>query len=279
MKKLLLVFSICCGTAYGQDAGAMAAQQAMQDMQNATTAAQLSMQLSQPDNLMMTRNANVYAGFPYNIGGVLSLPVAPGIVKPGTKVPINFSRDRYAQIYYTTDGWTPTTESTRYRSPLRINATTRLQAMALEPDSGRRMYISANYEIAGGVTEPGALVVEGGVLRAGTAIRLATGAEISSQTAHVGDSATIVLDEDVKVGDRVVAAKGTAVEAVLTGVSPADGVAAGKLVFAVRGMNAYGVVIPLSGSETLEGRGGKAAVIEPGMGLTATVAGDVVLAP
>jgi len=132
----------------------MAAQQAMQDMQNATTAAQLSMQLSQPDNLMMTRNANVYAGFPYNIGGVLSLPVAPGIVKPGTKVPINFSRDRYAQIYYTTDGWTPTTESTRYRSPLRINATTRLQAMALEPDSGRRMYISANYEIAGGDCDP-----------------------------------------------------------------------------------------------------------------------------
>ena len=256
-----------------------ASQQAMQDAQNAAQAAQLSMQLSQPDYLPMARKANVYAGFPYSVNGVLRLPVAPGMVKEGRRVAIKWQSSEFAQIFYTTDGWTPTTESARYRSPLKIGATTHLEAMALEPGSGRRMYISADYEIAGGAAEPEALVVEGGVLRLGTAIRLATGAEISSQTAHVGDTAAIVLDEDLKAGDRVLAAKGSAVDAVLTGVAAANGNAGGKLVFAVRGLSANGRAIPLSGSETLEGRAGKQAVIQPGMGLTATVAKDVTLGP
>jgi hypothetical protein len=99
----------------------------------------------------------------------------------------------------------------------------------------------------------------------------------------VGDKIPLLLDQDIKVGETVVAAKGTPVDAVLT---VADHAAKrnvpGDLVFEVRSLNVHGVSIPLKGGETLEGEGGrkpKEAVIEPGMAVTVAVAADTTLKP
>jgi hypothetical protein len=121
------------------------------------------------------------------------------------------------------------------------------------------------------------------VLRAGTAVRLVTSSEVSSQSAGVGDKLPLLLDQDIKVGDTVVAAKGTPVDAVLTVADPAaKRTGPGDLVFEVRTLNAQGKSIPLTGGETLEGKAGrrpKEAVIEPGMTVTVAVAADTQLKP
>jgi uncharacterized Zn ribbon protein len=106
--------------------------------------------------------------------------------------------------------------------------------------------------------------------------------EVSSQTAEVGDRIPLLLDQDIKVGDTVVVAKGTPVDAVLTVADPAKYHVPGDLVFEVHSLNVRGVSIPLKGGETLEGEAGrkaKEAVIEPGMVVTAAVAADTTLKP
>ena len=90
---------------------------------------------------------------------------------------------------------------------------------------------------------------------------------------------TILLDEDLKVGDTVVAAKGTPVDAVVTLAVPAKNGAAGELAFEVRSLTLPGQTVPLIGSEMLEGGVAKDAVIEPGRTLTARVTKETQLNP
>jgi hypothetical protein len=97
---------------------------------------------------------------------------------------------------------------------------------------------------------------------------------MSSETAKVGDRASLLLDQDVKIGDTLVAAKGTPVDAIVTRADPVAGAAAGDLVFEVRSLTLQGKTIPLHGGEILEGQSGKEAIIRPGMVVMATVALD-----
>jgi hypothetical protein len=126
------------------------------------------------------------------------------------------------------------------------------------------------------------LVTDGG-LHAGTRLRLITSTEVSSQTAQVGDKIPLLLDQDIKVGDTVVAAKGTSVDGIFVIVDPADKRSGpGDMVFEVRTLNVQGKQIPLTGGETLEGQPGrtpKDAAIEPGMVVTVSVAADTPLKP
>jgi len=262
-------------------ASQQASQQAMQDLQQASQqAAQQAMQ-----NMMNTYTPTANAWPVFGVPNQPSLSVKSGNVKPGTKVRIKWRyADNYAAVYYTTDGWTPTTSSALYEGPIPIDNTTQLQAIAVSPCMTRSPVAHAEYTVLGprSPTPPLALSADG-VLHSGTRLHLATSSTVSSKTAHVGDKIGILLDQDVKAGDVVVLPKGTPFPVVLTVARPAarhD--MPGNLAFDVYSINAQGKSIRVSGGETLEGEAGwkpKEAVIEPGMNFTVVVAADTPLLP
>jgi len=207
--------------------------------------------------------------------------IKSGTVPAGTKIYLK-SETHYATLYYTTNGWTPTTQSAKYTGPITINANTHLEVIAIGPNFQRSAVEHADYKVANSpapVLETTVVVPEDGTLRAGTPVRVAfAGKEIDSASASVGDEITVVLDEDVKLGGAVVAPKGSPVKAALTIADPGDGNGPGDLVFEVHSVDVAGKRVPLFGGETLEGaKGGKDAKITPGMTAMAFVAADVSL--
>jgi len=297
MNATLLVLVLGAVSAYGQDdAGMMAAQQASQQtiqaglqaaqqmQQDMQFAAQANQQLAQQMTQNLTDASSAYS-WP-----VVGNPVQPtfsvksGKVKPGTAVRIKWRvSDNYAAVYYTTDGWTPTTASTRYNGPIPIDVTTQLQAVALSLNKSLSPIAHAEYTVVGPATPiPPRSLPADGVLRAGTRLHLVTNSTVNSKTAHVGDTLSVLLDQDVKAGDAVVILKGTPVAADLTIARPARYSVPGDLVFEARSVNVPVKLIPVSGGETLEGETAwkpTEAQIEPGMRFTVTVTADATLKP
>ena len=208
----------------------------------------------------------------------------PGTVQPGTKISIR-SETHYATLYYTTNGWTPTTQSAKYTGPITINSSTHLEVIAVGPNFVRSAVERADFQVPNSpapVLESTVVVPEDGTLRAGTPVRVAfTGKEIDSESAAVGDEITVVLDEQVKLAETVLAPKGAPVSASLTFADPAHGSAPGDLVFEIHSVEIAGKRVPLFGGETLEGAkavlGSKNAKIKPGMTATAFVAADTLV--
>ncbi len=293
MKAVLLVFVLGIASAYGQDAGMMAAQQANQITMQAQQTAQQMMDQATISSLQSTINmqqamANTSSpGCPGPIIGAALQPtfsVKEGKVAAGTQVRIK-SATHYATIYYTTDGWSPTKASMRYTGPIIINAETHIQAMALGPNLVHSSIARVDYTVDAPATPSVAQTPlnTDGMLRAGTTLHLVTSSVVSSQTAQVGDKISLLLDQDVKAGDTVIAAKGTPVDAVITVADPAEKRdIPGDIVFEVRSINVAGKSIPLIGGETLEGEHGKKpkdAIINPGMVVTTYVSADTLLKP
>lgn len=322
-SAVLLMLVIVCGSAFGQNAGALAAQQAMQAAQEANQQAAQQAQLANQqaiDDLHRANEQAMQAGeqarqqmindmdkahsteptLAYTLPP--SFSVKAGTVAAGTTVRVK-SNTRYAVIYYTTNGWSPTTSSKRYEGPITINATTQLRAIAVAPYSAQSAIMSARYEVKGtqASTEPAALITDG-VLRAGTHLHLVTVSTISSKTAQVGDDLKVTLNQDLKVGDEVVVPKGTPVEAIVTQADPAGHAGTpGNVSFEIKSLTVQGMKILLKGGESLEGANhydkaksflvipvvglaglavrGDEAVITPGMTLTASVAADAPLHP
>lgn len=296
MKFVAVIFLLSIASAYGQDAGTIAIQQANDQALMATQTA-LQMQQQALQTTLMTNQimqTNDIGNFPESSGPVVGVAleptfsVKPGKIEPGTLVRIK-SATHYATIYYTTDGWTPTAASARYTGPIPVNANLHVQAIAIGPNLLHSSVARADYWVtAPSVAAPAASIkqpalVTDGVLRAGTPLRLKVAAEVSSSTAQVGDKVPLLLDQDLKVGDTVVAAEGTPVDAILIAADPASKHnVPGDLVFKVRTLTAAGKTIPLTGGQTLEGQGGrnpKNAVIDPGLTLIAIVAKDTPLQP
>ncbi len=307
MKAIVLVLVLGSVSAFGQDPGALAAQQAAQQaMQASQQASQQAMQNMQQASQQAAQQAQNNAQ--QNSGPVIAITRQPtfsvkgGVVAAGTTVRMKCST-HYAVIYYTTNGWTPTTTSRRYIGPIPINATTQLQAIAVAPNFGRSLIARANYTVEAPAmpAQPVALAADG-TLHAGTRLHLVTNSTANSKTAQVGDNLSLLLDQDVKVGDTIVVPKGTPVDATITQADPAGHSGApGDVAFEVRSFTVHGAQIPLYGGETLEGANhysarnfmlipvlgiipavatrGDEAEIKPGMTFTAAVAADTPLHP
>lgn len=266
-------------------------EQAIRDSQLASDQAMRDSQRAAPDStpaIAMTRTPE--------------FSVQAGEVAPGTKVRLKCPT-HYAVIYYTTNGWTPTTSSRRYTGPIPIDATTEIQVMAIAPNMVHSLVARAVYTVPGSAkqVEPLALTSEG-LLAEGTSLHLVTAAAADSKSAQVGDTLHLLLDQDIKSGDTIVVPKGTPVEATITQADPAGHAGMpGDLAFVVHELRVNGTVVPLEGGETLEGvnhygkvKGlilipgvgiaglavhGDEAQIKPGMVFTASVARDTHLQP
>jgi hypothetical protein len=234
-----------------------------------------------------------------DLTGQPALSIKSGEVESGTTMRIK-CHTRRAVIYYTTNGWTPTIASHRYLEPIKINSSMELQAIAVAPHMARSLVAKADYTVQGPRTsiQPVALPANG-VLLAGTRLHLVTGSQLNSRTAQVGDTISILLNQEITAGNAILLPKGTPVQATITLADPAGHAGVpGELAFAVHSLTAKGLAIPLAGGETLEGanhydaRGlllvpvaaivsltarGDEAQIKPGMEFTVAVAKDTPL--
>jgi hypothetical protein len=208
----------------------MAQQNAQQAMQQAQQAAQtFQQQAAQSDPAPV---CCIAAGKP-------KFSVKPGTYVSAKTVKITDST-RGAIIYYTTDGWTPTTSSNRYLGPVTIGSTTTLQAIAVFPyygpyeqGFGRSLVVSAQYTISSASPQAASTLPnppapaqavsaapsDGRLMLAqGTPVPLTFEADVSSKTASVGDPVPLKLGEDLQIGNVVVAPKGTPTSALVTQV-------------------------------------------------------------
>jgi hypothetical protein len=221
-------------------------------------------------------------------------------------------KTRGAVVYYTTDGWTPTTNSLRYTGPLTFTSTTTLQAIAVAPDMPRSRIASGLYTVnlpaAQSSTGTGAAVTssasagtvpDGRMVSKGTLVPLVFVSDYSSRKADVGDKINLTLANDLKIGDVVIASKGATAIVNVTGAHKA-GIAGlpGFIAFEAESLTIDGTVVKLQGTAAKEGREiqvspatfglalvpagvllvrGNEAEIKPGSVFTATVAQDTKL--
>ena len=292
---ILSVLVLSSVLAVGQDAATMAAQQAAQAAQlanqQAMQAAQLAnqqamaatQQVSQDNQRAMqqSQQAAQQAALPQIV------PMPRFSVKQGTypgPLTVKIKPPRETTVYYTTDGWTPTKESTRYTGPIAINRTTTLQAVAIYNGIWKSFTASATYKVsspiqaapvedknpanAAPMAPNSSLAMR--ILTQGTPVRLAFASDLSSKTADIGDKIPMILVQDIKVGDVVLVKKGTPAVGLVTG---ADGKhilgVPGQIIFEANSLTVDGVEVKLRGGAVKEApyRSGAmlSAMIVPGL--------------
>jgi hypothetical protein len=293
MRTLLMALILALSASLAQaqdDAAAMAAQQAVQaqaqiqqqlaDMQaasqQATQQLQQSMQQAQDDS-QQAPTAPPFAAKP-------KFSLKPGKYSQPETVKIT-DTTRGAIVYYTTDGWTPTRSSKRYRGPVTIDSTSTLQAIAIAPYYQRSIVASARYTVnTPAAPASAASAAPTAQPRPHIRVPLVFASSVSSRTASVGDKISLTLADDLKVGDVTLASKGSPATAVITAVDKTGmGGAPGVVTFEAESLSANGKTIDLRGGATLEGEAKppNAAVLIPYAGfLTLLKHGkDAVIAP
>jgi hypothetical protein len=303
----LLTLTLAVSFVLAQDPGMQAAQQANDQMtQAAQQANQAMMQNAQQAAQNVPQCYRCFAAKP-------QFSVKPGKYSSAVTLRIKDST-RGAVIYYTTDGWTPTADSTRYIGPITIDSTTTLQAVAISPYGGRSRVATAVYTLSVlapspvaqvAVTTPNLTAAPSAppnlLLARGTAVPFVFTSDVSSKTADVGDKISLMLAEDVKVGDVAVVKKGTPAVATVTEVDKTGmGGVPGAVFFHVDSLQAGSALIKLHGGATKEGQDkvgkaiglmfvpvvpaglfvhGKDAEIKQGAPFTAFVDADISLSP
>lgn len=246
-----------------QDPGTLAAMQANQQaMQAAQLANQQAMQATQQANdaaMQAAQSSSTYAAaYSYTLPAKFS--VKSGTYNAPTTVKLS-TRSRGAVIYYTTDGWTPTPASPRYRGPITIDTTTTLQAIAVAPSCAPSVVSSAQYIIAGTDDHASALTppafppfpIPYGARP--VPVELEFGANVSSQTAQVGDKIPMTLVSDLVV-DNTVVKQGASATVTITGVDKsATAGRPGVISFEADTLDSAGGEIPLLGGATRQGAG------------------------
>jgi hypothetical protein len=280
---LSVVLSIVmCASA--QDAGTLAAQQAAQAAQQANTMATQAAQQAAQSAQAAQAQATPSTQFTYPVAARPKFSAKGGTYSSPVTVKIKDSA-RGAVIYYTTDGWTPTTSSTRYTGPITISSTTTLQAMAIIPQLplSRSRLATASYKISGAQwpapTVPSAdvkttatLDLAKPMLPRGMTVPLVFSSDVTSRTADVGDKISLALADDIKVGNVILVKKGTPVVGTVTEADKARSFGRpGEVFFQVDYLQIDGTTVKLNGSAALEGRDkvGTAiglAAIPPGIG-------------
>jgi hypothetical protein len=294
---VLLILGVSSSLAQAQDnLGAQIAQQAaveaqqqafMQSQQAAQQAMDQARQANQDAMRAMDQQmqAAAYPGPATTYVAKPSFSVKPGTYTTPQTVKIKESA-RGSIIYYTTDGWTPTPDSMRYSGPIAINATTKLQAIAIGPYGARSRVATAQYTLVLSPTiasstaaaKDGSAALSGSaadyaaapgpetpvpaattpgqlILRAGTVVPLVFATTVNSKTTDVGDKIPLTLAEDLKDGDTVLVKKGAPAFAIVTEAdgSRGDGVP-GEIAFAVDSLNVNGKRVKLNGSAFKEGQ-------------------------
>jgi Chitobiase/beta-hexosaminidase C-terminal domain len=247
----------------------MANQQAMQDLQTATQqASQAGQQAMQDAQTAAQNSSSGWVGMP--MAATPKLSVKSGTY-PGTITLRMKDKTRGAVMYYTTDGWTPTAQSTRYVGPIHITSTTHLQVIAIAPSFIRSPIATASYVLPGSTpdTSPAPAAANSAVplepatkaatakliLPKGAEVPLVVTADVTSKKLEIGDTVPMALAQDLTVDGVVVAKKGTPATATVIQVDGAAIVGQpGTITFAVHALDVPGNAIPLDGTKTKEGQ-------------------------
>jgi hypothetical protein len=173
---------------------------------------------------------------------------------------------RGAVIYYSTDGWTPTVSSLRYRGPILIDSSTTLQAIAAAPYSTPSTVASVEYIISNPLRPSPIAPATGSVNE--IPVPLLFDADVNSRTASVGDSIPLTLAADLLLDGEIVK-RGTAATGTVTQVDHAGmGGAPGSLSFEIDALQMPGGPLQLRGGASREGKSNppNAAILIPLVG-------------
>jgi hypothetical protein len=243
------------------DPAAAATQASEQASKQAMQALQQAMQDAQRANEQAMANLNNAS---QNNTPVVAMTMPPKIsVKPGTYTkPITVrlsNRSRGAIMYYTTDGWTPTTASTRYVGPFTIDSTTKLQVIAIAPYCARSMVASAIYTFPGSTSASSASLTSPPASTStdplATPVHFVFAADVNSKSAEIGDKIPLTLAADLTIGGTVVARKGAHASVTIMQVDKTGaGGAPGTLEFQIDPLVTDAGPLKLRGSNILEGK-------------------------
>ena len=230
-------------------------QQQVQQQQELT-----QQQIQQQQNLVNQANDSGYSLYVRKP----SISVVPGLTRGTVTVRVR-AKSRGSELFYTTDGWTPTAGSRLYTGPITLDKTARVQAIAFRGGLGTSLVAQKQVTLAATAAATSGGPVELPELRVGTSLPLEFNAPVQQDDLQVGDTLPVVLAQDLRVGGQLVAPKGSAGLATVTH-NDKRGFAGqpGELSFAVHSLTlANGHVLPLEGGRTMQGTGhiGKAAAI------------------